>query len=370
MLKNYRLRDYNFKLVIYVIALAIIGIMAIGSADESLQTRQLYGFLTALFLMVVISLFDYSLIIYFYWVIYVVNIILLLMVLFFGETVNNAQRWLILFDIQFQPSETAKILLILFFAQFIMKCKDRFNSLQNLFLSIAFFALPFYLIFRQPDLSTSIIVALIFCVMVYIGGLNWKIIAGIFALVIPAALIFLAIVTNPETELLKDYQQNRIVAFFDKEAYSLREGYQQENSVMAIGSGQLYGKGYNNNLLSSVKNANYIAEQQTDFIYAIIGEEFGFIGAAAVILLLMLITIECLLIARRAKDIAGTIIATAVGSMIGIQGFINIGVATYILPNTGLPLPFVSYGLTSLVSAFIGIGFVLNIGLQREQRTT
>ncbi|MCL2718266.1 MAG: rod shape-determining protein RodA [Lachnospiraceae bacterium] len=370
MLKNYRVRDYNFKLVIYVLTLTIIGIMAIGSADESLQSRQLYGFLTALFLMVVISLFDYSLLISFHWVLYIVNVILLLLVFFIGETINNAQRWLILFDIQFQPSETAKILLILFYAQFIMKCKERFNSLQNLLLCIALFALPFYLIFRQPDLSTSIIIASIFCVMVYIGGLNWKIIAGIFAVVVPAAIIFLAIVTNPESELLKGYQQNRIVAFFDKEAYSLREGYQQENSVMAIGSGQLYGKGYKNNLLSSVKNANYIAEQETDFIYAIIGEEFGFIGAAAVIILLMLITIECLLIARRAKDIAGTIIATAVGSMVGIQGFINIGVATYILPNTGLPLPFVSYGLTSLVSAYIGMGFVLNVGLQREQKMT
>ena len=370
MLKNYRIRDYNFKLVIYVVTLTIIGIMAIGSADDFLQTRQLYGFLTALFLMVVISLFDYSIIIHFHWIIYFTNIVLLTLVLLIGETVNNAQRWLILFDIQFQPSETAKILLILFYAQFIMKCKDNFNSIKNILLSVAFFALPFILIFRQPDLSTSIIITLVFCVVVYIGGLNWKIIAGVFAVIIPAGLIFLAIITNPDTELLRGYQQNRIIAFFDREAYSLREGYQQENSVMAIGSGQLYGKGYKNNLLSSVKNANFIAEQETDFIYAIIGEEFGFIGASAVIFLLMLITIECLLIARRAKDIAGTIIATAVGSLIGIQGFINIGVATYLLPNTGLPLPFVSYGLTSLVSAFIGIGFVLNVGLQREQKTT
>ena len=372
MLKKYRIREYNFRLVIYVISLTIIGIMAIGSAsaDEILQSRQLYGFMTALFLMVVISLFDYSLIIHFHWVIYVVNIALLLMVRFFGEMVNNARRWLVLFNIQFQPSETAKILLILFYAQFIMKCKDRFNTIPNLLFSIALFAPPFYLVYRQPDLSTSMIIALTFCIVVYIGGLSWKIIVGIFAVVIPAGLIFLAIITSPESELLIGYQQNRIVAFLDKDAYSLKEGYQQENSVMAIGSGQLYGKGYKNNLLSSVKNANYIAEQETDFIYAVIGEEFGFIGASAVIVLLLLITIECLLIARRAKDKGGTIIAAAIGGMIGIQGFINIGVATYILPNTGLPLPFVSSGLTSLVSAYIGIGFVLNVGLQREQKMT
>ena len=370
MLKNYRIRDYNFKLVIYVIALTIIGIMAIGSADEALQSKQLYGFLTALFLMVVISLFDYSLSIHFHWVIYAVNISLLLLVFMFGEMVNRAQRWLVLFGIQFQPSETAKILLILFYAQFIMKCKDKLNTVKNLCLCIVLLIPPIYLIYRQPDLSTSMVIVLVFCVIVYIGGLSWKIIAGIFAVLIPAGLIFIAIVTNPESELLKEYQQGRIVAFLNKEAYSLEEGYQQENSVMAIGSGQLYGKGYKNNLLSSVKNANYIAEQETDFIYAIIGEEFGFIGASAVIILLMLITIECLLIARRAKDTAGTIIATAIGAMIGIQGFINIGVATYILPNTGLPLPFVSSGLTSLVSVYIGIGFVLNVGLQRLNKMT
>jgi rod shape determining protein RodA len=304
----------------------------------------------------------------FHWVIYVVNIILLAMVHFVGVTVNNARRWVEIFGIQFQPSETAKILLILFYAWFIMRCADRLNTVRNLFFSLVLMAPTIYFIYEQPDLSTTIVIMMIFCVILYIGGLSWKIIAGIFAVVVPAALIFLAIVTSPDTEVLVDYQQNRIVAFLNKEAYSLAEGYQQENSVMAIGSGQLYGKGYRNNLLTSVKNANYIAEQETDFIFAVIGEEFGFIGTATVIVLVMLITLECLMIARRAKDIAGTIIATAMGSMIGLQGFINIGVATYVLPNTGLTLPFVSYGLTSLVSAYIGIGFVLNVGLQRQTK--
>ena len=110
---------------------------------------------------------------------------------------------------------------------------------------------------------------------------------------------------------------------------------------MAIGSGQLTGKGYKNNQISSVKNANFIAEQETDFIFAVIGEEFGFVGSCTVIVLVLLISVECLLIARRAKDIAGTIIASGVGAMLGFQAFINMGVVTYLLPNTGLPLPFV-----------------------------
>ncbi len=368
MFKHYRIRDYNFKLVIFVVALTIIGIFAIGSAEEALQSKQITGFLTALFLMVVISFFDYSVLLNLYWIMYIANLILLGMVIFMGDDAGGAQRWLILFGIRFQPSETAKILLILFFAQFIMKHKEKFNTLQNILICCVLFLTPVALIYKQPDLSTSIVVALIFCVIMYVGGLHWKIITGIFAITIPAAVIFLVLVTQPDQNIISGYQQKRILAFLNKEEYSMEEGYQQENSVMAIGSGQLYGKGYKNNLVSSVKNANYIAEQQTDFIFAVIGEEFGFIGASSVIILLLLITTECLLIARRAKDIAGTIIAAGVGVMIGFQGFINIGVVTYLLPNTGLPLPFVSHGLTSLVSAYIGIGFVLNVGLQRVHK--
>ena len=136
---------------------------------------------------------------------------------------------------------------------------------------------------------------------------------------------------------------------------------------MAIGSGQLYGKGYDTNEISSVKNGNFISEPQTDFIYAVIGEEFGFVGGCTVIVLLIFISFECIMVARKAKDLAGTIIATGVATLIGFQGIINISVATGVIPNTGIPLPFVSYGLTSLVSSYIGIGFVLNVRLQSRK---
>ncbi len=368
MLKHYRIRDFDFKLVIMVTALTIIGILAIGSADESLQDRQVSGFLTGLFLMMVISLFDYSVILNLHWIMYIANLALLIMVIVMGVARGVAQRWLVLFGIQFQPSEIAKIILILFFAQFIMKHKEKLNTFSRIVSCCVLFGIPIVLIYMQPDLSTSIVVALIFCVIMFIGGLSWKIIAGVLAVAVPAAVIFLLIVIRPDQNLIDDYQRDRIMAFINQEEYSMAEGYQQENSVMAIGSGQLYGKGYKNNLISSVKNANYIAEQETDFIYAVIGEEFGFIGACGVIVLIFLISVECLLIARRAKDLAGTIIAAGVGCMIGLQAFINIGVATFMLPNTGLPLPFVSHGLTSLVSSFIGIGFVLNVGLQRIRK--
>lgn len=371
MLKQYRIRDYNFKLVIMVIALAVIGIIAVGSAEESLQTRQIAGFAFGSFLMIVISLFDYSVILNLYWIIYIFNLILLSLVNIMGDKGGGAQRWLELGGIRFQPSEIAKIFIILFFAQFILKHQEKLNTFKYIALCVILFLLPALLVLNQPDLSTTLVICLIFCVIMFVGGISWKIITGVLAVFIPTAVILIILILQPDQKIFggdRAYQGNRIVAFFNKEEFANTLGYQQEYSIMAIGSGQLTGKGYKNNQISSVKNANFISEQQTDFIFAVIGEEFGFAGACTVVVLLLLISIECFLTARRAKDIAGTIIAAGVGAQLGFQGFINIGVVTYLLPNTGLPLPFLSYGLTSLISSFIGIGFVLNVGLQCKQK--
>ena len=168
------------------------------------------------------------------------------------------------------------------------------------------------------------------------------------------------------TDADKGLSADSYYGIFDPATYADTEAYQQLNSVIAIGSGQLWGKGLNNTDIASVKNGNFLPESQTDFIFAIIGEELGFIGSAVVILLLILIAMRCVSIARVAKDTAGMVIAAGIGALIGIQGFMNIAVATMMMPNTGLPLPFVSYGLSSLVSMYIGIGFVLNVGLQRK----
>ena len=364
MLKKYRVRDYDFKLIIMLIAITVVGILVIGSADRSYQSKQILGFVMGLFLMVVISLFDYSTFLNFYWIIYIGNLVLLLLVEFFGEKSNNAQRWVSIAGIRFQPSETAKILLILFYAQYIMKHKETISSLKTIISMLVLLSPPLLLIYRQPDLSTTIMIALLFCVLLFMGGLSYKIIFGVLAIAVPLFVIFLTLVLQPDQTLLKDYQQTRILAWLNPAEYSTSEGYQQENSKMAIGSGELFGKGLNNNEISSVKNGNFISEPQTDFIFAIVGEELGFAGGCLVVGLLFLITLECLMIARKAKDIAGMLIATGMATVIGFQSFMNIGVATGIVPNTGIPLPFVSYGLTSRVSLYIGMGFVLNVRLQ------
>lgn len=365
--KPYHLKDYKFSLVFLVLALSVIGVLVVGSAKASFQGKQILGVFIGLAAMFIVSMIDYMWIQNFYWLIYIFTVLILGAVLVIGTEVNGATRWIDLGFTTFQPSELAKILLILFFSKFIMEHEEDINDKFTLIKYAILAGIPLALIIVEPNLSTTICTALMICLMIYVGGLSYKFIVSVLLILIPVAAIFLSIVVQPDQKILKDYQQKRILAFIEPEKYESDEAYQQKNSVMAIGSGQLTGKGLNNNTTTSVKNGNFILEPQTDFIFAIVGEELGFVGSCIIIALLLLIVIQCILIGMRSQDLAGRIICCGVGGLIGIQSFINIGVATKILPNTGVPLPFVSYGLTSLVSLYIGIGLVLNVGLQPKK---
>lgn len=362
-------KDYNFKkidiyLVLLVCGLTYYGSQFIQSAESSLYDTQLKGLMLGVGVMIVVAIVPYNFVLKFYWLIYAFCIAILLAVRFFGDSGGGAARWFEIGGLRFQPSELAKILLILFYAQFIMKHKDNLNTVRIVLISAALIIPPFYLIFDQPDLSTSIMILVIFATVMFIGGISYKIIFGAFLVVVPTIIIFINMVLQEDQKLLNDYQRNRILAWLQPEKYAMSTAYQTSNAIMAIGSGQLAGKGLNNNVIASVKNGNFISAAQTDFIFAVVGEEAGFIGCCVILGLLFLITLECINVARRAKDMAGSVIAGGMAGLIGFQTFINIGVVIGLLPNTGLTLPFVSYGLTSLVSLFIGIGFVINIKLQ------
>ncbi|MBM6969507.1 rod shape-determining protein RodA [Mordavella massiliensis] len=366
-LKRYHLKDYKMNLVLLVLALSVIGVFVIGSAEPDNQSRQIIGLAFGLFVMVIVSLIDYVWLMDFYWLIYGFVVLILGAVLVLGTEVNGATRWINLGFTQFQPSELAKILLILFFAKFITEHEDEISEPRTLLKYAVLCGIPLALIIAEPNLSTTICTALVLCLLIYIGGLSYKFIGTVLVILIPVAVIFLSIVVQPNQPFLKDYQQERILAFLEPEKYASDGAYQQRNSVMAIGSGQLTGKGLNNTTTESVKNGDFILEPSTDFIFAIVGEELGFIGSCIIIALLLLIVIQCILIGRRSQNLSGRIICCGVGGLIGIQSFINIGVATQLIPNTGVPLPFISYGLTSLVSLYIGIGLVLNVGLQPKK---
>ena len=361
---HYNIKDYRFSLVILVTILSVIGVFMVRSARPDLMDRQIMGVVLGLAAMMVISLIDYKWVLGLYWPLYGLNLVMLIAVPIFGTEANGAKRWLNLGFTQFQPSDLTKILMILFFARFLMDRKEKINSPKTLLQAFALILPSLFLIYEQPNLSTTICIAALFCALIFLGGLTYRYIVPVIAVIVPTVIILLAIAVQPNQPFLEDYQQERILAWLDPEEYADDGAYQQLNSVMAIGSGQLSGKGYNNDETTSVKNGNFVSEPQTDFIFAIIGEELGFVGCCVVIFLLLLIVIDCILIGLKAKDTGGRIICGGVASLIGIQSFINIGVATMVLPNTGLSLPFVSYGLTSLVCFFMGIGFVLNVGLQ------
>lgn len=369
MIKLYKLRDYDFRLVIALIILSFIGVLLVGSAEASLQNRQLMGMILGLIVMVVVSLIDFSWILNFSWVIYFLNILLLLAVRLFGSDANGATRWISIGGFRFQPTELTKIVIIIFFARFFMEHEENLNTLKTILQSIVLIAIPLVLIYIQPDLKNTITVAILFCMIIYMAGLSYKVIGGTLLVAIPLAVVFLFIVMQPDQTLIADYQRNRIMSFLNSEEDEYSDDViQQENSVMAIGSGQLTGKGLNNNEVSSANNGDFVSENQTDFIFSVAGEELGFVGCAAILLLLLFIVFECIRISLRAKDTSGKLICCGMGAIVGIQSFINIAVVTNIMPNTGTPLPFVSYGLTSMVSLYIGMGLVLNVGLQRYKK--
>lgn len=369
MFRQYRLRDYNFRLVLWLIVLSSLGVLLVGSADASLRNRQMAGVIAGLVLMLITSLIDFSWIMQFYWVLYVLNILMLVAVRLTGNTLNGATRWISIGGLRFQPAELSKILIILFFSRYLFDHENDLNKFTVVLRSLILLAVPLLLIFIQPDLKDTILILFVFSSMYYVAGLSHKYILAVLLVVVPLGIIFMSIVVQPEQTLVKDYQRKRIMAFIypDNEEYT-DDTTQQNNSVIAIGSGQLSGKGLNNSSVSSANKGNFIAEIYADFIFAVAGEELGFLGSAGIVILLLLIVLECLLLSMRAKNLAGRVFCCGMASLIAVQSFINIGVATRMLPNTGTPLPFVSYGLTSIMTLFLGMGIVLNVGLQSKIR--
>jgi len=369
MFKKYSIKYYNFILFFLLLAIMIIGVYVIDSVNEEYTVKQTVGVILAVVIMIVLSFIDYHFIIKFYVPLYIVCNILLVLVLVAGSTVNNATRWFTIAGITFQPSELGKTILIIFFATYLSKLMDaeKVSSFGGIAGFVIFWSVPVLLIYQEPDLSTLICITMVLLTMFYMSGLSYKIIGIALLILIPTFSIFIWYIQKPDQKLLYEHQVKRIMSFIYPSEYE-DETMQQENSVMAIGSGQLMGKGIKKDKNeSNTSDTNLISEQQTDFIFSAVGESFGFFGSVIIIGIILLIVLQCIRTGRRARDDVGFLISTGMGCLVGYQSFINIGVATRLLPNTGIPLPFISYGLTSLISLAIGMGIVLNISLQKRK---
>ena len=363
LFKKYKLKYYNFILLFTVIAIMVFGVFIINSVNDEFTVKQAVGVGLSVVIMVVLSFVDYHFIAKFYLTLYIVSTVLLTAVLIGGSTVNNAKRWFTI-----QPSELSKTLLIIFFAVFLSKFmeEEKVSTFRCIVTFVIFLAIPLLLIMKEPDLSTLICITMVLVTMFYLAGLSYKFIGVVLLILIPLFSVFIWYIQKPDQKLLYEHQVNRIMSFIYPSEYP-DETMQQENSVMAIGSGQLMGKGLSTKGEASTSDTNLISEQQTDFIFSAIGEYFGFFGSVIIIGIILIIVLQCIRAGRKARDDTGMLIATGMGCLIGYQSFINIGVATRLLPNTGIPLPFISYGLTSLISSAIGIGIVLNICLQQRR---
>ncbi len=366
MLKKQYLKNCNYLLLVMVLFAMAMGVVVIDSVSSYYTGKQAVGVGLSVAIIFFLMAFDYHIFVKFYIPLYLISTVLLMGVLFFGINVNNATRWFKLGSITFQPSELTKVIMIIFMAHILSKQieEDKVNTLRGLavFWGAAF--IPIILIFRQPDLSTTLCMIFVLLTMLYISGLSHKIILTALLILIPSFAVFIWYIQKPDQKLLYEHQVNRIMSFIYPSEYQDTND-QQNHSIMAIGNGRLNGKGLY--AKDSVKASGIIPEQQTDFIFSAIGESFGFVGSMITLALILLIVLQCIRVGRRARDDTGKLIAIGVGCLIGYQSFINIGVATKLLPNTGIPLPFASYGLSSLMSTAIGIGLVLNISMQKKK---
>ncbi len=370
-LKQYNFKNYNITLVVVVVLLSSIGAFLVSIAQregENLFTKQVFGIIFGFFIVFIVSIIDYHFICEFYILLYIINLILLVLVKLVGVEFNHSKRWLNLKVVTIQPSEFSKIIMIIFLAKMYTILREKMDKFYVLVLTGALMGIPTYLILTQTNLSTSLVMSFIFVIMIFAAGLSYKIILPIVLIGIPLVFGLFWYVQQDFQVILTDYQQKRVVAFLNPESDASADTlYQQENSIQVIGSGKLTGK-----LLTEGKDSieadTYVPISESDFIFSVLGEAFGFIGACVIIFLLAILIFQCLKIAKNAPDRLGMLIAIGIAAMFMFQVFVNIGVATGLLPNTGLPLPFVSYGLSSLLSCMIAIGLVLNINLQRKTK--
>jgi rod shape determining protein RodA len=324
--------------------------------------RQGYWLAAAVVVFFLIQFLNYKVLSKYWWAIFVLNVAALVSVLVFGTVINGTKGW---FDFKFfsiQPSEFSKILMVVIVAAVLSKWpREKVNQVgfKKVVISLAVALACMVLVVLEPDYGTAIIFFIAYMGMLFLSGANFLYFIGILALT--AGGLFAAI----KFQIIKQYQLDRILVFIKPDVAKEGIGYSLFQSKLAIGSGGLWGKGL---FLGKQTNLSYVPEHHTDFIFSVIGEEIGFFGAIAIIIIFALIIWRCFYISRNAKNSLGSLIAGGIGFIILSQVVINIGMTIGIMPIIGIPLPFLSYGGSNLLSIFIGIALVENVYLRRDLR--
>ncbi|MFP4456357.1 MAG: rod shape-determining protein RodA [Clostridia bacterium] len=371
------LKNLDWSLIVIYVLLSIIGLFAVAATTASdgvyftsAVKRQLMWVLLSYGVVAILLFLDYRVFNETAYALLAVSILLLVFVLFFGPEIKGSKRWIFIGSFSLQPSEFAKIFFVLGFAKYLVSKRNNINSIFNVLSAVTLGALPIVLIYLQPDLGTSLVLVFMLIVLLFVAGIAWKyIIATGVASLVAAPIVW---------TLLKDYQRNRILTFFNPESDPLGAAYNVIQSRIAIGSGNwgflsesstyvfnLTGKGiFSDDSMTSLK---FIPEQYTDFIFSAIGEGFGFLGAALVIILITLLIYRSIKIAIKAKDLYGAYVVIGLASMFLFHSLVNIGMTMGLMPVTGLPLPFISLGGSSFLANSIALGIILNIGMRHKK---
>lgn len=358
------LKDFDWPLLASVVFLSTFGLIAIASATRTWlhpfgpAKKQVIWFLIGLFLMGLFLLPDYSFFSRLRKPAYGLVLLLLLLTLLVGKEAGGAARWLSLGLIQVQPSEVAKLAIILWLAHHMVAREGEVRAFKGLVKS-ALPVLPMMgLVMLQPDLSTSLVLAAIWLGMAFMAGAKPSHLLAVLAL---GLFLFGA---AWHLDILHEYQKQRLLAFINPEADPRGEGYHILQAQIAVGSGGLFGKGLFDGTQSQLR---FVPAQHTDFIFTVVGEEIGFVGSIALVSLYVLLFWRIFLIMLSAQNRLGLMLCAGVASMFVFQIFVNIGACTGTLPPTGLPLPFMSYGGTAMLTYMLGVGIILNVGIRRRK---
>ena len=352
------------KLLAAVLIAAIFGIIMINSASHSLANPARYVIVQSAALIIgvaaalVLTFLDYSLLYTLRHAAMAAGIAMLILVLVigFGREDTGTRGWIDLGIVNVQPSEIAKVCFIVSLSAHISKIHEDINSLRNVLFLMLHLAVPVVLILLQPDAGTAMVFIFIFVVMMFFAGISYKYIFSALAVgAVGAAGAWFFYLTP--------IQKARFFAFLDPESDPLNTGYHTIQSKIAVGSGRLFGTGY---MHGTQTQMGYIPEKQTDFIFSVICEELGFIGAIATILLLFFILYRIFSNARKAKDSFGEMLCAGTGAMLLFHTVENIGMCINVLPITGIPLPFFSYGGSNMITSMISIGMVLSVAMHRR----
>ncbi|MCR5202376.1 MAG: FtsW/RodA/SpoVE family cell cycle protein [Lachnospiraceae bacterium] len=376
ILKKYDWKRIDVVLIFMVLSLCAIGVFAVrqaGGADKGpgYMKNQLFGIALGIVIILIIMVMDYHFICRFAPIYYVGGVLLTLATHtpLGNDHTTDAVRWIDLGPITFQPSELMKVIFIIFIGWIYERWHKKVYKISTLVKVFLLTLIPMLAILSQPDLSSSLVVFFIMLSVAFAAGTSYRIFGWVFGITIPVLGLSLWYFTRPFSFSYKYlyeniYQFRRIVAWINPDTQNAMDAnYQQLRSVSSIASGKLYGKFLvDGGVGSRVYNTVYVKE--SDFVWSVIGEEFGFLGCLLVLILYAILIIRCIRISKQAQSFQGRMIAIGVAAMFVFQVFTNISVATFMFPNTGLPLPFLSNGLSSMVSAMIGIGLVMNISIQ------